>query len=82
MLKSSKLSERFKKSNVDVNDDIPANQVKNDKEIEFSIEVEDDLKNNLLKKIQSTPVWFDYPDKKQKELVLGFLENRLNFSIV
>ena len=79
MLKSSKLSERFKKSNVDVKDDIPANQVKNDEEIEFSIEVEDDLKNNLLKKIQSTPVWFDYPDKKQKELVLGFLENRLNF---
>ena len=86
MLKSSKFKKRFKKnsnsqelnnkapviaSNMQVEPEklVAAN---NDKDIENSLQIA------LLNKIESIPVWFEYTDLKQRELIRNFVDNQLN----
>ena len=35
------------------------------------------LKKSLLEKIETIPVWFEYSLEKQKELITGFINNKL-----
>ena len=46
------------------------------KSSDFDIEFQ--LKNALLEKIDSIPVWFEYTPVRQKELIKSFIENRLS----
>ncbi len=82
MLKSSKLSDRFKVSSaVNNKQDVSENIVENSNnasENSFSSEISiKELKNNLLDKITSVPVWCEYSEQKQKDLIKVFVENQL-----
>ena len=84
LLKSSKLSDRFKKKDNIIEqkenkDTVPL--VKREKASEkfFDLNgVEPDLQSALLNKIDSTPFWFEYSDLKQRELIRSFVDNYLN----
>ena len=80
MLKSSKLSDRFKKKDETVNEGTEQ-LIKSDDNFSNSLDfstIEADLQSALLNKIDSTPVWFEYSDLKQRELIRNFIDNYLN----
>ena len=83
LLKSSKLSDRFKNINnlKNSNDDVilfeeqiidEKNNIADDKNLENDLEI------SLLNKIVTIPVWFEYTDLKQRELIGSFINNELN----
>ena len=72
MSNSSKLSSRF--ADEEVYEEVPESRE------EVSPAVEDDipdviLKDKLLEKVEGIPIWFDYSEQKQKELISSFVEN-------
>ena len=80
MLKSSKLSDRFKKKDETANEGTEQ-LIKSDDNFSNSLDfstIEADLQSALLNKIDSTPVWFEYSDLKQRELIRNFIDNYLN----
>ncbi len=82
MLKSSKLGDRFIKKKNDekaetVLDELSVSSVNNCEPVDNEI-IEADLQTALLNKIDSTPVWFEYTDLKQRELIRNFVDNQLN----
>ena len=81
MLKSSKLSARFKnhlsKENLDtLNVLSKQDDLKNFESALSSPDVEENLKSLLLEKIEATPVWFEYSKERQKELIENFIKNK------
>lgn len=82
MLKSSKLSDRFKKKPVEIDDKISSipfkTAEKTDKaEISKSVDIEEILIKSLFEKIDSIPVWFEYSPEKQKDLIMNFVDIKL-----
>lgn len=61
---------------VDEADEVSRESVKK-QELNIS-KIELELKKTLLEKINSIPVWYDYSDKKQKELISSFVESHLS----
>lgn len=52
--------------------------------VETSPLIEDDIKQALIEKIDAIPVWTDYSEEKQKELINSFVDKKLfdeNFSM-
>lgn len=79
MLQSSKLSYRFK--NLSQKQDLMAEPVIADETVAVIENSDEDfeffLKKSLLEKIETIPVWFEYSLEKQKELITGFINNKL-----
>lgn len=80
MLKSSKLGDRFKKNYViSPDNNINSAELKNkENNHNTGSDVEFEMQDSLLSKINSTPVWFEYSDLKQKELIKNFVEKTLD----
>lgn len=83
MLKSSKLSARFKnhlsKENLDtLNVLSKQDDLENFESALSSPDVEENLKSLLLEKIEATPVWFEYSKERQKELIENFIKNKFS----
>ena len=75
-LMNSKLSSRFKKFE-NSNNEIIQNEKPFEPEIKSSVEIINpkiDLKQMLLDKIDSTPVWFEYTPEQQRNLIKNFIE--------
>ena len=85
MLQNSKLSSRFKKSEISNITNKSEETVQNDIKIENEQDEqviyadsslnESELVESLLEKVNSIPVWFEYDSVKQKELIQTFIEN-------
>lgn len=92
MLENSKLSNRFKNiekkeikiptkltfpqksSSVEMEKKSPLEQ--SEPKIEVST-IEENIKQELLTKIETIPVWGEYSEEKQKELIKSFVENKI-----
>ena len=82
MLKSSRLGDRFKKEILVNNLNIQTQDIENSVYTHSTKNIEDiisDLKDLLFNKIASIPVWTEYTDLKQKEMISSFIDVRLNF---
>lgn len=88
MLQSSRLSNRFKKKQeqnvivpetpVQVNENIQVPKENVELALVSATDLEETYKNQLIKKIESIPVWNDYSLEKQKELIATFVTSKLN----
>ena len=81
MLKSSKLSDRFKKKEIKLEENsTPAlNGLQSDMpDFDNKIDIETEIKEALMEKVNSTPVWFEYSVVRQKELIKTFIDGKLN----
>lgn len=78
MIEKSKLSSRFKKEEVK---EVPEKftLIKVEEPLNSDTEEQEtvDLKQELLAKIESVPVWFDYSAAEQKELVKSFVSKKI-----
>lgn len=83
MLQSSKLSSRFKniskeKEQEEVifsdNSAVETDEISDN----YSVSLETEYKKALLQKIETIPVWFDYDEQKQRELICSFVNNKLS----
>lgn len=99
MLQSSKLSNRFKKVEkkeikIPAKLSFPHKKLSDNNStelenynktvVETSPLIEDDIKQALIEKIDAIPVWTDYSEEKQKELINSFVDKKLfdeNFSM-
>ena len=78
---NNKLSSRFLKQNSEQNFSNKLNKL-NENNI-FGIEevpnnkIEEDFRKALLEKIDTIPVWFEYSQNRQKELIKNFVEARI-----
>lgn len=88
MLQSSRLSNRFKKKQeqkvivpetpVQINENIQVPKENVELALVSASDLEETYKNQLIKKIESIPVWNDYSLEKQKELITTFVTSKLN----
>ena len=81
MLKSSKLSDRFKKKEIKLEENsTPAlSGLQSDMpDFDDKIDIETEIKEALMEKVNSTPVWFEYSVVRQKELIKTFIDGKLN----
>lgn len=78
---NSKLSARFKnqirKENLEAIE-VVSKEIEQEtlEPVKTSFDVEENLKNLLLEKIEATPVWFEYSKERQKELIENFIKNK------
>lgn len=90
MLSKNNLSHRFKLNNSKKDKEIKTLKFENlpkpiakpqGNEVEITevapSDIQEELKNALLEKIETTPVWFEYTKNRQKELIRNFWIKRL-----
>lgn len=87
MLEKNNISHRFK-LNEDKQEDTKSLKFVNlplkneNKEIEIAevptSDIQEELKTALLEKIETTPVWFEYSQNRQRELIKNFIDNKIN----
>ena len=63
-------------SNNEIDEEIPMENENLNTEFSLS-DIEKDFKKDLMVKIDSIPVWFDYTAERQKDLIKSFVENKL-----
>ena len=63
-------------SNNEIDEEIPVENKNLNTEFSLS-DIEKDFKKDLMVKIDSIPVWFDYTSERQKDLIKSFVENKL-----
>lgn len=63
-------------SNNEIDEEIPVENENLNTEFSLS-DIEKDFKKDLMVKIDSIPVWFDYTSERQKDLIKSFVENKL-----
>lgn len=90
MLSKNNLSHRFKLNNSKKDKEIKTLKFENlpkpiakpqGNEVEITevapSDIQEELKNALLEKIETTPVWFEYTKNRQKELIRNFLDKKI-----